>query len=128
MSYEIIIKSDFSAAHKVRLHKGEEESLHGHNWFVEARIGGKKLNNDGMVLDFITARDLLKNVLAELDHHNLNELDVLKGENPTAERIARHIFENFEKIIKTRSAKLLSITVWETPSCAAIYSGNARKS
>lgn len=126
MSYEIIIKSEFSAAHKVRLHKGAQESLHGHNWFVEARIGGKKLNNDGIMLDFITARDLLKNVLAELDHHNLNEAEVLNGENPTAERIARYIFENFEKVIKAHSVKLISITVWETPSCAAIYSGNRR--
>jgi len=125
MSYEIIIKSEFSAAHKVRFHKGEEESLHGHNWMVEARISGKKLNVNGMVLDFMPTRELLKNTLAELDHRNLNELPVLGSENPTTERIARFIFEKIEKVIASKTTKLVSITLWETHSCAVIYSKGA---
>lgn len=122
MNCDIIIKSEFSAAHKVRFRKGEEESLHGHNWLVEARISGKKLDENGMVFDFISAREMLKTVLLDLDHHNLNESTVLNGENPTAECIARFIFEKFEKILPSKAVKLASITVWETPSCAAIYS------
>jgi 6-pyruvoyltetrahydropterin/6-carboxytetrahydropterin synthase len=121
MRYEVIIKSDFSAAHRVQLHKAGKESLHGHNWLVEANITSPTLDENGMVIDFIHAREHLKAVLAELDHRNLNESPILSGDNPTAERIARFIYENLEKYITAHGAELRSITVWETRNCAAIY-------
>ncbi len=121
MMYEICMRSGFSAAHRLWSYKGKTESLHGHNWAVEARITAEKLDGEGMVMDFVQAKECLDEVLDELDHRNLNDLPLFAEMNPTAEAIAKFIFEALEKRVSAHGAIVTSITLWETPECAAIY-------
>jgi len=56
----------FSAAHFITF-AGHCERLHGHNYRVAAEIHGV-LDDDALVVDFISVRDVLREIVARLDH------------------------------------------------------------
>ena len=120
MAYSIRIESYFSAAHRLRGYEGKCESLHGHNWKVEAVISSEKLGKVGMVLDFKKAKSLLSGIVSQLDHQELNKIAHFKKHNPTSELIAEFIFKKYEKKFKLPLA-LKSVTVWETPTSSATF-------
>ena len=82
--------------------------LHGHNYAVEVVLQSPRLNEVGFVRDY---RELaaLKTYLDErFDHQHLNaQLD----ENPTAENLARHLFE----FCIDRWPETVAVRVSETP-------------
>lgn len=119
--YTIKVIANFSAAHFLRGYKGKCENLHGHNWKVEAIVLSEKLDDLGMVMDFGDLKAHLKNVLEELDHKLLNDLEYFKAFNPSSENICRYIFENLSKYIPIKLGKLQEIRVWETESSCASY-------
>jgi len=121
MIYELAIRSEFSAAHWLRSYKGIDENIHGHNWAVEALIGADEPDEEGMVMDFVLARECLDEVLNELDHRNLNDLPYFIKINPTAEHVARFIYDSLEKLFSLHGAEVKKITLWETPQCAVVY-------
>lgn len=120
--YEILIKSDFCGAHNLRGYQGKCEGLHGHNWKIEARFEGKTLDNIGMAIDFKILKSGLEDILDELDHKHLNELDVFKKENPSAENIARFIYEGLKAFSGKKDVAVKSVSVRESDtSCATYY-------
>ena len=119
--YKVKIISHFSAAHSLRNYKGKCEALHGHNWKVEVLVLSDKLNFSGMVMDFSDLKKITSNVLEELDHHHLNELDYFKTHNPSSEEIAKYIFDKLKEEIEARGCKLEEIKVWETETSSAVY-------
>lgn len=121
MEYEIIVESNFSAAHQLRGYKGKCENLHGHNWKVQVVFAKMSLNKIGLVLDFVKAKRLLEKILSELDHKNINRIGLFKKNNPTSELIAKFIFDRLKKLAKNQ-ATLKKVSVWETPTSCASYS------
>ena len=114
--YEIKVIEEFSGAHNLKNYKGKCESLHGHNWKVEAALSGGAVDSHGMLMDFKDLKDKLKVVLSPLDHKYLNGLIFFKEENPTSENIARFIHGELSKSVKQK----IRISVWETTnSCAS---------
>ena len=89
--YTLKVLTDFSSAHTLRDYPGECSRLHGHNWKLEVEVTGRELDKIGMVLDFKTIRKHAKEVIADLDHHYLNDIQPFDTINPTAENIAAHI-------------------------------------
>jgi len=118
--YEVRVESHFSAAHALREYEGDCERLHGHNWKVEVRLASETLNAQGLAVDFREARALLGEVLGGLDHRLLNELEPFREENPSTERLAKHIFEELSARLP-RGVRLTEVTAWETPGSAASY-------
>lgn len=120
--YEILIKSDFSGAHNLRGYKGRCEKLHGHNWKIEARFETDTLDKIGMAVDFKILKSKLKNVLKKVDHAYLNKINAFKKENPSAENIAKYIYEGLRSCIRKKGLSVKSISVWESEtSCATYY-------
>ena len=120
--YEVLIKTDFSGAHNLRGYRGKCEKLHGHNWKVEARFEKDVLNDIGIASDFKILKSKLKLVLKKLDHAYLNKLAAFKKKNPSAENIARYIFEKLTSSIKEKHLLVKSVSVWESEnSCATYY-------
>lgn len=60
----------FSAGHFITFAGGTCERLHGHNYRVTAEVAGP-LDENHYVVDFIALRDLLREIVLELDHHML---------------------------------------------------------
>ena len=119
--YEILIKGDFSSAHNLRGYKGKCEALHGHSWKVEARFEKESLNNIGISVDFVILKARLKDILKKLDHTCLNKLDIFKKQNPSAENIARSIYQKLKNSVKEKGLSLKSVSVWESESSCATY-------
>lgn len=121
--FEVCVRSSFSGAHRLRGYRGKCEELHGHNWDVEVFVVAKKLNGIGLALDFKLLRQKLNDVLAGLDHCDLNKLSIFKRSNASAENIARYIYINLKKSLRIKGVKLNRVSVWETKDSCATYSG-----
>ena len=121
--FELTIKDEFAAAHRIREYDGSCERLHGHNWQVEARVAAQEVGAQGMVLDFREIRRHLAAVLEGLDHQYLNDLPDFRERNPTTEHIARTIYEGLARRLPSGVA-LRSVTAWESPRCAVTYTAD----
>jgi 6-pyruvoyltetrahydropterin/6-carboxytetrahydropterin synthase len=123
--YKIKIITNFSAAHFLREYKGKCENLHGHNWKIEAHVGGKTLDVAGMVMDFSDLKVIVNKIVDTFDHKQINDIDYFKEHNPSSEEIARFIFNRLEDEISKFNCKVLEISVWETDSsCASFFGEN----
>jgi 6-pyruvoyltetrahydropterin/6-carboxytetrahydropterin synthase len=123
---------DFCYGHRLLNYEGQCRHLHGHNGRVEIDIESEKLDSRGMVVDFSEIKRILKAWIDEtLDHRMLlNKADsilpALKGElvfvmdeNPTAENIAKIIFQH----ARSKGLPVVEVRLWETPTSYATYRG-----
>ena len=120
--YELTVRADFEAAHYIKNYPGKCARLHGHNWIVEAEVVGDKLNEIGFLIDFKILKTELKKILEEFDHQYLNELEIFSDKNPTAENLAKIIFDKFAINKIFTDAKLSAIKIYETPKSCVRYS------
>ncbi len=129
--FEVRVEADFSAAHFLRDYNGKCENLHGHNYKVYAHARGEVLNEGGMLLDFTCLKGALRQVCKELDHTNLNDMDIF-DQNPSAERIAMYIYKRVISLLLKQGvdltwyegkqeAVLFAIDVFETDTSRARY-------
>lgn len=121
--YEVFVDQTFAAAHNLRNYHGKCENLHGHNYKVRVACEGKELDATGLLYDFVHLRQVIQGVIRALDHKYLNETPPFDTLNPSAENIARHIFDETSKQLRAapNSAGISSVTVWETEESAATY-------
>jgi 6-pyruvoyltetrahydropterin/6-carboxytetrahydropterin synthase len=106
----------FAAAHRLPRYDGPCSRMHGHNYRFLVALEGEVDPGSGMVADFgVVKAAVQEHVLARADHRTLN--DVL--ENPTAENIARWIWECLEP----RLAGLAEVRLWEIPDSCVVYRG-----
>jgi len=119
--YQISIKSNFSAAHNLREYKGKCENLHGHNWNVEVSVESDILNKEGMVVDFIELKRIVKDLLDNLDHKYINEIEPFDKLNPTSENLSWYIFKGISDKLKESSIVVKRVDVWETELSRASY-------
>lgn len=118
--YQLTLRSEFSAAHQLTLLDGSLEPLHGHNWPVEVILEGETLDGMGVLADFTDLQPKLRVITGQLHDTFLNEVAALGGDNPTTERVARHIAEAFAVQLPS-GVRIVSVRVWETRDCAAAY-------
>lgn len=121
--FRLKVFDHFSSAHFLNGYQGKCESMHGHNWRVEAEVEGEKLDKIGMLIDFKILKGFLSTVVKGLDHCVLNEIEVFKNSNPSAELIAKYIYEELQKLLP-EGIDISSISVWETDGSQAIYIKN----
>ena len=121
MAYELFIQADFSAAHNLREYKGKCERLHGHNWRIDLRLAGDRLDAEGLLLDFTEAKRILREVLERFDHRYLNEVEPFDRLQPSSENIAHVVAEAVAEHLPA-GVRVVSVTAWESDRCAATYS------
>jgi 6-pyruvoyltetrahydropterin/6-carboxytetrahydropterin synthase len=123
----------FCYGHRLLNYDGKCRFFHGHNGKVEVQLSGESLDDRGMVRDFGDIKKALQSWVDEtLDHRMiLNKRDPLRAtlekagepiylmeENPTAENIARLIFDTAQN----KGLPVTSVKLWETPNAFATYS------
>ena len=122
--YEISAFGHFDAAHFLRGYPGKCANVHGHRWKVEITLQGEKLDGLGILIDFMDVKNMLKEVLELFDHKMINEVPPFDNLNPTAENIARYIFERMADKLKDQTGSNVWITkvkVWESDAASATY-------
>jgi 6-pyruvoyltetrahydropterin/6-carboxytetrahydropterin synthase len=121
--YEVSVDETFAAAHNLRNYHGKCEDLHGHNYKVRVVLAGKELDETGLLYDFVHLKGVIREVIGSLDHKYLNELAPFDTVNPSAENVAKYIYERTSQgLPKTpNGAGISQVTVWETDTSAATY-------
>ena len=116
--FRVIVKGGFSATHQLRLAGGELEPIHGHDWRVRLHLAAAALDEQDMVVDFHDAQAVLRSVLDRLQHTDLGACPGLVGYNPTAERVAQHVYE---QVAAGGMPMIAAVEVTESPGCVAVY-------
>ncbi len=119
--YYIYKELSFSSAHRLREYHGKCENLHGHNWKVRAYLKAEELNNLGMVEDFSILKTALGEIVDKLDHQFLNDLPPFDRLQPSAENIARYVFDELKKRFNGPRVFVHKVLVWESEGSCAIY-------
>ena len=122
--YEIAIKQSFSAAHALNEVGGKCEKLHGHNFTVEVFVSSRELNKSGIVIDFRILKEWTEAALKELDHKYLNEIEYFKDICPSAENVARFIYNRILEKVTIHNLAVPRVIVWESEDARVIYNGN----
>jgi len=119
--FDLMIETQFAAAHQLRGYKGKCEDLHGHNWRIQVTVSSDTLNDIGMAIDFHELKDISGEVISSLDHTFLNDVFPFTEINPSSENIARWIYDSIKKKLKKKGCNISSVTVWESETASATY-------
>lgn len=120
--WRLAVRSEFAAAHALRHYKGKCESVHGHNFSVEAVIEGDTLTKDTELLaDFSDLKKDLKAVLDTLDHRDINLTPPFDSINPSSENLARYIYQAMAAAVAARGVKMHAVTISERGPQSATY-------
>ena len=84
------------------------------------------MDSVGLVRDFGEIKAATHQVLSELDHRFLNELEPFREQNPSSELIARYLFQRLSEQLNTGSTRVRCVSVWESDtSCASYWENEA---
>jgi len=114
----------FCAAHQVRLSETQCEDLHGHNYRVLIHAEAKDLDRTSYVIDFAELKKAAVEVCGRFDHRNINEVEPFReGErNPSAEELARYLWEQLARLFDDNRVRISKVEVYETDNNRAEYS------
>ncbi|HXE74813.1 MAG TPA: 6-carboxytetrahydropterin synthase QueD [Candidatus Xenobia bacterium] len=121
--FEVAVEETFAAGHALRGYKGKCENVHGHNYKVRVVLAGEKLDQTGLVYDFVELKQRMAEVIRRLDHQFLNDLPPFTELNPSAENIAKYFYDELNRRLaaSVNGARLREVTVFESESTAATY-------
>ena len=130
--YTVSKTFSFCYGHRLLNDEGKCRHLHGHSARVTINLGSADLDENGMVVHFDNLKKTIGNWISENLDHNLIILkdDPIKGaldelgerhmsitDNPTAENIARIIFDRTEEL----GLPVISVEMWESETSKATY-------
>jgi len=72
-------------------------------------------------MDFQQLKAMVDDVVAELDNTALGKIEYFRGNTPSAENVAKYIYEKLEPRLPN-GLRLCSIKVVEEPGCSARFS------
>ena len=120
--FEITIEETFAAGHALRNYRGKCENVHGHNYRCQVSVLGPDLDDIGLLVDFVELKRVVHMVLDRMDHQWLNDFPPFNQLNPSAENMAKYIYDEVSSGLGTRpGVKLGSVKLWETDTSSAIY-------
>ena len=130
--YKVSKEIHFCYGHRLLNYDGKCAHPHGHNGKIVIDLESKTLDPRGMVFDFGDMKEIVQKwVDTELDHKmilkkedplvktlkEMKEPYFLMDENPTAENLAKLIYE----FAKSKKLPIKSVTFRETISSSAAY-------
>jgi 6-pyruvoyltetrahydropterin/6-carboxytetrahydropterin synthase len=121
--FELKVKTHFAAAHKLAMVGEKCENLHGHNWDVEVYVAGEQLNEAGVLVDFGEIKRSVREIMKELDHKYLNELEPFAHVQPSSEQIAVYIANRLKPSMAKFDppVRVSRVSAWESANACATY-------
>src|SRR6185295_697885 len=128
---------DFCYGHRLLNYAGKCQHLHGHNGRAIITLASDRLDERGMLVDFTEIKEAVQKWVDENIDHNLllcrddpilpvlqarGERVFVMDENPTAENIARLIYDR----AKSAGLPVEEVCLWETAHCHAAFSGTGK--
>jgi 6-pyruvoyltetrahydropterin/6-carboxytetrahydropterin synthase len=120
--FEVTIEETFAAGHALRNYRGKCENVHGHNYRCQVTVEGAELDSIGLLVDFVELKTTVHAVLDRLDHQWLNDFPPFNVLNPSAENMARYIYEQVVEGLKPHEGvRVAAVKLWETDTASAVY-------
>ena len=121
--FEVSVEGMFASAHSLRNYKGRCENVHGHNWRVLVTIVGERLDDTGLLVDFIDVKNLMGAIIDRIDHQFLNEIPPFDTVNPSAENIAEYFYQQMVTGLGPTPVpvRVSEVKIWETDIQSATY-------
>ncbi len=137
--YTLQTNASFDSAHFLKGYQGKCSNIHGHRWTIEVTVASDEVEADGqirgMIVDFKTLKNDLKELADEFDHKFIIEEGSLKEKTkealleedfaivelpfrPTAENLAKYFYDRMEE----KEYQVVLVKVYETPNNCAGYS------
>ena len=132
--FQVTQQIEFCYGHRLLNYDGKCKHLHGHNGKAVIVLEAEQLDSRGMLVDFSDIKRSVRTWIDEqLDHRMIlcesdpavpflkqqGEPLFLLPENPTAENIAKLIFD----FTKSQGFPVTEVGLWETPNAFATYRG-----
>ncbi|MCX7664656.1 MAG: 6-carboxytetrahydropterin synthase [Gemmataceae bacterium] len=132
--FEVTREFEFCFGHRLWNYKGKCHNLHGHNGKACVTLRGDKLNQLGMIIDFVEMKRIIATWIDSTIDHTLllfkddplvktlqeNGEKVLPLDvNPTTENIAKLIYD----FCVEKGLPVEKVTMWETTYSYATYFG-----
>ncbi|MCU0288372.1 MAG: 6-carboxytetrahydropterin synthase [Acidobacteria bacterium] len=111
MSWNLIVKNKFAAAHFLEHYQGKCEKMHGHTFELEAHFKVDNLNKSGIGIDFTELKSYLKDILP--DHKVLNEVFDF---SPSAENLSRYFYFKIKE-----KYPVIKVIIWESDYAGAVF-------
>jgi 6-pyruvoyltetrahydropterin/6-carboxytetrahydropterin synthase len=86
-------------------------------------VRAHELDELGMGIDFKVLKKHVNQVIDQLDHRNLNEMEAFAEVNPSSEHIAKFIFDKLNEPLSHDRYRVHSVTVFETDTSGLTYYG-----
>ena len=114
--YRIAKEYHFSSSHQLDNLPSDHPCarLHGHNYVVVVELAANQLNKYGFVRDYRDLESLKSYLDDKFDHHHLNDV---RDEPPTAENLAKHLYE----WCSARWPETVAVRISETPKTWAEF-------
>ncbi len=130
--YTVCVRDHFMIAHSFRGETfGPAQRPHGATYVVDLELRRPDLDPDGVVVDIGKASECLREVLAELNYRNLDQLPEFAGRNTTTEFLARELFDRVAVRIEegqmgpnTAGLDSMRVTLRESHIAWASYEGS----
>jgi 6-pyruvoyltetrahydropterin/6-carboxytetrahydropterin synthase len=121
--FEVTVEQTFAAGHALRNYKGKCENVHGHIFRVQVVIEGERLDETGLLVDFIDVKHSMRSIIERLDHVFLNDIAPFDIKNPSAENIAEYFHQEMTRGLSSVSVpvRVREVKVWETEIQSATY-------
>lgn len=132
--FRVTKELSFCYGHRLLNYNGKCRNLHGHNGRAVITVEAPELDSLGMVVDFTKLKQTVGQWIdATLDHKmllhredpiipelvRLGEPYVLLDVNPTAENLAKMIYEQ----VQVAGFPVVEVTLWESDTSFATYRG-----
>ena len=139
--YSITRKLEIDAGHRLLGHEGKCRNVHGHRYVFEVTCSTTELDQVGRVVDFGVIKAKVGDWLDRVWDHGMllqtgdpliewlrvndagGKVFTMKAP-PTAENIARELFETAEALLEEDGVQVDRVRVHETPNCWATWEGS----
>jgi 6-pyruvoyltetrahydropterin/6-carboxytetrahydropterin synthase len=120
--FQVSVDETFSAGHALRGYKGKCENPHGHNYKVRIILEGQGLDATGLLYDFTDLKQVIRGIVAGVDHKFLNDQAPFDTINPSAENLAKFFYDEISRQMNgAAGARISGVTIWETDTTSATY-------
>jgi 6-pyruvoyltetrahydropterin/6-carboxytetrahydropterin synthase len=121
--FQVSVEETFSAGHALRGYHGKCENTHGHNYRVRVTLEGAQLDSIGLLCDFTELKQVMRGIIASLDHQFMNDLEMFRTVNPSAENLAKYFYDEITLQLKglPPGARVTDTIIWETDTTRAQY-------
>jgi 6-pyruvoyl-tetrahydropterin synthase len=109
--YEVGIIDFFNARHAVA-----DGQPHAHSWKIEVKVRRSRYLGEQSLIDVEATRRTIRRLFVRYEDRFLNDIPPFTFQEPTAENLVAYFFQELEKEFHGTSAKLHSLTIWESPT------------